>query len=487
MDTKLFNTVGKFCETFSKKTDIDDLIYLISLSSLQQSLSNEISEPAIECYAICLSVNYNKELFYNCLIASMKLMSIDDLSNEINETLSKILNDVNKQTFVEEKRNMIISLWKDYQNGEMLSKMTSFIDTFFNSSNNSVGLDIEHSISTESVDESVMIPSTQVPLVVSPQFIQPMTEPVLIQPIAYEQALVSAPGVPLEQDTSSNEAELIAKAAAEEKLNNEDNQDTSSNEAELIAKAAAEEKLNNEDNQDSTSNEAEQIAKAAAEAKLNNEANQDSTSNEAEQIAKAAAEAKLNNEDNQDSTSNESVSTEIIQENVMLKKEISSLNKEIDDLKHTQPSKSSLQPNNEYSQYLINPDDNSEDKSENYSEYLINSNESSQSAEVGTEGSEVGTEGSEVGTEGSEVGTEGSEVGTEGSGSEVGTEGSEVGTEGNGSDSGEADDDEDDEDEDDEGDDTIETPDKTLFESGTKKTSKKAKRNKAKSRTNKDN
>ena len=59
MDTKLFNTVGKFCETFPKKTEIDDLIYLISLSVLQQSLSNEISESAIECYAICLSVNYN--------------------------------------------------------------------------------------------------------------------------------------------------------------------------------------------------------------------------------------------------------------------------------------------------------------------------------------------------------------------------------------------------------------------------------------------
>ena len=201
MDTKLFNTIGKFCEKFPKKTDVDDIVYLLSLSLFQEILSNEFSAQAIECYAICLSVNYNKELFYNCFIASIKLISSDDKSDEIDKVLSDILSDTSKHTVIEEHRDMVSSLWKDYKNGEMLHKMTLFINTFLNSNEHSIGLDIEHD--NTSMESNAIVPaitkieqSSDAPSQSSDVQSSDEPEPIILpKDVGYDQAIVTAPGM----------------------------------------------------------------------------------------------------------------------------------------------------------------------------------------------------------------------------------------------------------------------------------------------------
>ncbi len=140
MDTNLFDTVTKFCETFPKITDVDDIVYLISLSRIHDVFSGGFSQGAIETYAICLSVNYQKELLYNCFIAIMKLASSVDLSDEIIKTLNNLID--NKIDEVNTKRSTLSSLWKDYKNGELLDQMTSIINSFLNDFEHSMVIDL---------------------------------------------------------------------------------------------------------------------------------------------------------------------------------------------------------------------------------------------------------------------------------------------------------------------------------------------------------
>lgn len=147
MDNQLFNTISKFCDIFPKITEIDDIVYLLSLSRFQELFQTGFLENYIELYAVFLSVNYNKELVYNCFIATMKLSSIIDLSSQINIILNNILNDESKMNSMNDTRNTISSIWKNFQNGQLLSEMTLYINKFLEKTEISISSDATDSLS----------------------------------------------------------------------------------------------------------------------------------------------------------------------------------------------------------------------------------------------------------------------------------------------------------------------------------------------------
>ena len=377
MDTKLFNTIGKFCEKFPKKTDVDDIVYLLSLSLFQEILSNEFSAQAIECYAICLSVNYNKELFYNCFIASIKLISSDDKSDEIDKVLSDILSDTSKHTVIEEHRDMVSSLWKDYKNGEMLHKMTLFINTFLNSNEHSIGLDIEHD--NTSMESNAIVPaitkieqSSDAPSQSSDVQSSDEPEPIILpKDVGYDQAIVTAPGMTMPSSMLNEPTPMTASidTPMTASMANEPTPMTVSMDTPMTASmttpmdtpmtASMTVSMINEPTPMTASMDTPMTASMTAPM---------IASMDTPMIAPMMASTPMDTPMMASTPMTASMNPiEIIKENTVLKKEVADLIQEIAELKYSQSTNESIdEPNdtknvsNKYSQYIIKPEDSSD-------------------------------------------------------------------------------------------------------------------------------
>ncbi len=148
MDTQLYKSVEAFCEKFPKILKEDDLLFLLSLSSFQEKFKNNNFETEdVKSFIIALSTNFEPDIFYNAIVASIKLNSDSDKS----DVFIEVMNNMNDEQKINEIRNNIKAEWDNFKNGQTLISFMNLLTT----DNQSVD-ETEGSVESISEDESQM-------------------------------------------------------------------------------------------------------------------------------------------------------------------------------------------------------------------------------------------------------------------------------------------------------------------------------------------
>jgi hypothetical protein len=144
MDTQLYKTVEEFGKKFPKISKVDDLLFLLSLSSFQEKFkNNNFDTEHVKSFIIALSTNFETDIFYNAIVASIKLNSDSDKSGVFIEVMSG-MNDEQK---INELRENIKVEWDNFKNGQTLLSVMNLLTDYKSE-------DVESSVEALSKDES---------------------------------------------------------------------------------------------------------------------------------------------------------------------------------------------------------------------------------------------------------------------------------------------------------------------------------------------
>jgi len=150
MDTQLYKSVAEFGKKFPKISKVDDLLFLLSLSSFQEKFkTNDFNSEDVKSFIIALSVNFETDIFYNAIVASIKLNSESDKS----DVFIDVMTTMSDEEITNELRQKLNDEWENFKNGITLNSVMNIL----NNKNNDNAVESEsmadESISSET-DES---------------------------------------------------------------------------------------------------------------------------------------------------------------------------------------------------------------------------------------------------------------------------------------------------------------------------------------------
>jgi hypothetical protein len=146
MDTQLYKSVEDFGKKFPKILKEDDLLFLLSLSSFQEKFkTNNFDTEDVKSFIIALSTNFETDIFYNAIVASIKLNSDSDKS----DVFIEVMNEMNDEQKINELRENIKVEWDNFKNGQTLSSVMNLLTDY-----KSEDVESERSVESISEDES---------------------------------------------------------------------------------------------------------------------------------------------------------------------------------------------------------------------------------------------------------------------------------------------------------------------------------------------